>query len=486
MYQSTSRQWPYWLITIAVFIGLPGITLIQDGMFMDAMLYTSVAHNQAIGFGTFWFPQFSTLNLNIEGIHSFHEQPPLAFGIQSVFFRLFGDSMYVERFYVFVTSCLTALLIHFFWRAIFKEKENIRKMSWLPILLWITIPTVFWGAANNVNENTMGIFTLASVLCSYLGLQQSGGRKWLYLILAGINICLATLTKGFPGFFPLGIPFLYWLTTRKISFPKSLVYSLILLAIPAAFYTILFTIPESKESLSIYLFKRAFQRMANVPTTTNRFASLEKLLMDLLPMIGLLLIAFLIGKWKKVQYEWVANKRMVLFLALTGLSASAPLMLTMVQKGFYLIPCFPYFGLAGACLLAPYIFLLQKRITASSSGFKILVMVSVLLLSGAITAVAMMKGKTSRDNDRLHDVYTIGKIIPKNTDVSVTLYTFYEDPEVVCYLVRYFNIYSDLRTGRNLKFLLLNKNEQPDKGMNMSAYRKLDLPLQRYDLYELK
>ena len=29
--------------------------LIQDAMFQDAVLYSGVAHNQSVGFGTFWF-----------------------------------------------------------------------------------------------------------------------------------------------------------------------------------------------------------------------------------------------------------------------------------------------------------------------------------------------------------------------------------------------------------------------------------------------
>ena len=38
---------------------LPG--LVREGMFMDGMLYTVVAHNEARGIGTFWQPRFSQL-----------------------------------------------------------------------------------------------------------------------------------------------------------------------------------------------------------------------------------------------------------------------------------------------------------------------------------------------------------------------------------------------------------------------------------------
>lgn len=161
---SQNKQTPFWLITFSLLIGLTLPTLIQDGMFMDAMLYTSVSHNLSMGIGTFWFPQFSLHNL--AKLSSFHEQPPLVFGIQALFFKLLGDSLYVERFYTLLTMCITALLIHMFWKDIFTN-NNLKKMGWLPILLWISIPVCFWSYSNNMHENTMGIFTLLAVLLMY-------------------------------------------------------------------------------------------------------------------------------------------------------------------------------------------------------------------------------------------------------------------------------------------------------------------------------
>jgi 4-amino-4-deoxy-L-arabinose transferase-like glycosyltransferase len=478
------KQLPFWLITLAVLIGLPGYTLIQDGMFMDAMLYTSVAHNEAQGIGSFWFPRFSKLDLNIPGIHSFHEQPPLVFGIQSVFFRIFGHSMYVERFYVFFTTCITALLIHLLWRNVFKSREDLKKLSWLPIFLWITIPTIFWGASNNVNENTMGIFTLASVLCAFIALQKESGFGLWFWLSSGIFIFLATMSKGFPGFFPLCVPLLYWLVTRKISFKKALICTIILLLIPVLIYGVLFQIEPSRESLSIYLFKRAFQRIAEAPTTSNRFQSLESLFMDLLPAIGLLLIFFIIARWKKVKYYAIADRKSILFFMLLGLAASAPLMLTMVQKAFYLIPCYPFFAIGFAMLMAPFVIHIQARQNPESKGFKIFRGIGILLLIGSVAVAAMMKGKTGRDQDILHDTRILGKMIPHYTTVTITSSAFYIDWELQCYLMRYYNISCDFKPQQPNEYMILDRTEKP--AVDMSLYRKMDLNLERYDLYKLK
>lgn len=477
------KQLPFWLITFAVLIGLPLFTLIQDGMFMDAMLYTSVAHNEANGIGSFWFPQFSKLNLDLPGFNSFHEQPPLVFGIQSLFFRVLGDSMYVERFYVLVTMLVTVWLIWMLWKEVYKNEEQTRKLGWLPLLLWITIPTVFWGCSNNVNENTMGVFTLASVLVSFKLLNRASGNllKW---VLAGVFIFLATLSKGFPGFFPIAVPFIYWLCTRKISFGRAFLYSVLLVAVPLLIYGVLFLIPESKESLSIYLFKRAFQRIAAAPTTDNRFSSLISLFMDLLPQLGLLLIVYGIARAKKVSVSWSGYGKTALFFLVTGLSATAPLMLTMVQKAFYLLPGFPFFAVGIAMIMAPYVNSFITGISATGKGYKIFKGISIFLLCGAIVFVALQKGKTGREKDVLHDVYTIGKIIPPHTAISITQRDFYIDWELQCYLMRYFYISVDFKPATPSTYFILDRSLPTD--FDLSHYKKMELGLQKYDLYKLE
>ena len=194
-----TRQTPFWLLAFSILIVLTLPKLIQDGMFMDAMLYTSVSHNLSLGIGTFWFPQFSVHNL--AGLSSFHEQPPLIFGFQAIFFKILGDSLYVERFYTFLTLCITAFIIQLLWKEIYKNDQKLKRLGWLPIILWITIPVCFWSYSNNMHENSMGIFTLSAVLFIFKSFDTDKAHLKLYLR-AGFFIFLATLSKGLPGFFP--------------------------------------------------------------------------------------------------------------------------------------------------------------------------------------------------------------------------------------------------------------------------------------------
>src|SRR6185503_15671837 len=129
-----SRPLVFWILTIAVINMLIISQLVQDGMFMDGMLYTAVSKNLAEGLGTFWNPHFSkTIN------SSFHEQPPLYFGLLAIFYKVFGTSMYVERLFVFVFYCVTLIYICKFWKKLFIATEEIAKHIWLPVLFYSTI-----------------------------------------------------------------------------------------------------------------------------------------------------------------------------------------------------------------------------------------------------------------------------------------------------------------------------------------------------------
>ena len=54
-----SAPTPFRILTLAAFIGLILPMSIQDGMFLDGLVYATVSHNLANGLGSFWHPNFS-------------------------------------------------------------------------------------------------------------------------------------------------------------------------------------------------------------------------------------------------------------------------------------------------------------------------------------------------------------------------------------------------------------------------------------------
>lgn len=471
-----NKQLPLWLLAISLLIGLIIPVLIQDGMFMDGVLYTSVAKNLANGVGTFWFPKFSTLGIG--GLSNFHEHPPLVFGIQAIFFKILGNSIYTERFYSFFTACLTAFLIHRLWQIINKENESIKRLSWLPVIFWIIIPIAFWSYRHNMQENTMGIFTLLAVIFAVKSI-KSERRTILFLCLSGCMIFLASLSKGVPGFFPITFAGIYWLAHRKISFGKMIGYSFLLLGVPVFIYALLMLYPDAKESLSTYLFKRALHRIDNAHTTDSRFFILSRLLQELLPSLLISLALILIGKRIKIRAQ-LSNeyKKNILLFLLLGIAGSFPLMLTKVQSGVYLVTSLPFFGIFFGLISAPTIAVWMQKIDVKSKLYTILKSSSILLLTASITLSILQIGKTSRDADALKDIYLFGEIIPSNSTVSAPV-SMWNDWGLQTYSIRHYNISYDSYAFH--EYFVIDKN---DPTPVPKEYTKLNLNTLKYNLYK--
>ncbi|MBA3284769.1 MAG: glycosyltransferase family 39 protein, partial [Nitrosopumilus sp.] len=209
-----NKNLPFFILTASVFVFLVLPSLFKEGLFMDGLIYAAISKNLANGLGSFWSPYFTATFLP-----SFHEHPPLAFGLQSIFFDVLGDAFYVEKIYSLFTAIIQGVIIIAIWRSFSGEKY--KETFWLPIFLWITIPLCFWTYSNNMLENTMAMFTTSAILMQLLAFKRSQPHYLLFIISA-VLIFLAFLSKGLPGLFPLAFPFIHWIVLKKLSFSKYL------------------------------------------------------------------------------------------------------------------------------------------------------------------------------------------------------------------------------------------------------------------------
>lgn len=469
------KHLPFRIFTLAIFIGLIVPILVQDGMFMDGVLYTAVAKNQAEGFGSFWYPIFAD-TWNKHGVHTFHEHPPLVFGIQSLFFKILGSSIYVERFYSFLTAIFTAWLIHLNWKTLFQNQIEFIKFSWLPILFWIIIPVCFWSFQNNMQENTMGVFTLASTYFLLKFYLQKSINK--YLFLSGVFIFLASFCKGVPGFFPLAFPFLIWISHRKTTFVNVIHQTSILGFTTFLFYAILMLHEPAKESLSFYFENRLMGRIDSDPTVGNRFYIIGRLFQELLPplILGGLILLFSKLKSKTLHFSEADFKNAFLFF-LIGFAGTLPLLLTMVQKGFYMVHALPYFGIAIALIIVPNLVVFFQNKSIENIYNKTFTIPSSLLLIGVILFSSFQFGKAKRDEDMLHDVYLLKNILPKNAHITIEK-SIHQDWGLKVYLMRN----SDLSTSNIIPYpyFLVEKKKQ---NFSLQGFKKMDYGLKRYDLF---
>lgn len=400
------RPWndPFVLLTAAVFAGLLLPVLVQDGMFMDGLLYATVAHNEANGFGTFWEPRASQLGL--AGLRTFHEHPPLTFGLQALWFRALGSAFWVERAYSLFTALITAGLMAMLWRKLVPKDRPERDLAWWPVLLWIAMPTVHWCYHNNMQENTLGVFTTAAVLLLVLARE---GRTWVPTLAAGLMVFAASMAKGVPGLFPLAAPVTLALAgDRRLL--RALARTLVMLAVVGAAYGLLWTWPEARESLRTYVEARLLHRITEAPTVDSHFRILGDVFFAALGPVLVAALVLLAARRKAPLPARAGGPALAMLL--TASAGVLPLMLTRVQKSFYMAPALPLLALAIALFSAPALSTLLGRIRPDAALSRGIRSFAVAALAGVALASVLLFGRPSRDADMLHDVDRIGALVP--------------------------------------------------------------------------
>lgn len=463
-----TNQKPFYIIVLAIFIGVLSPNLLSDGMFMDGLYYAAISNNLANGIGSFW-DLFFTKTLHPH----FHEHPPLAFGIQSVFFKLFGGNMLVERIYSFCTFIITGFIITRIWNRL--VDVNYQKLAWFPLLLWITVPLVTWSASNNMLENTMMIFTSLSVLFTLKSIEN---KRILNLVLSGIMLFLGVLTKGLVALFPLSLLLWIFIINRTISFKRfisDLIISLSAIVIP--FLLLFIFIPESYESLLEYFNVQIVRSITSIQTTESRFHILQMLFNELSPMI---ILVFLV--WYLTRKNQFINQKLnwaIIFLLL-GLSGVIPIMISMKQRGFYILATFPIFSIALSLFILPRVNYLVEKINYKSKGYEVFKYVSYTLLLITIVSSSLQINKIGRDKEKLGDVYSIIEIVPEGSIISIDP-NLQTDWSLHGYFQRYGNISLESKEPFKHEYILVIKGDE--KGLP-TEYKKKGISLNLYALYE--
>jgi hypothetical protein len=120
-------------------------------------------------------------------------------------------------------------------------------------------------------------------------------------------------------------------------------------------------------------------------------------------------------------------------MLLIGLSGILPLMLTLVQKSFYLAAALPFVALGLGAASAPALASLLER--GGAMAERIARWTGMALCGGALLAATWWYGRPSRDADMLADVEAIARTVPSRTTIGV-------DPDLrnewnlQCYLMR--------------------------------------------------
>lgn len=451
------------LLTGIVLLALLLPPLLREGMFIDGIFYGTIARNLAEGMGSFWQPSFSSTFAATSYAH-----PPLAFGLESLLFRVLGDHFWVERLFSLLMAIASAGALAYLWRLLHPQ---FRQWDWLPVLAWIIVPRVFWSYTHNMLENLVTLWTLLAVAMMVGSLQRNtpvrGGITVSLFLLFGF------LTKGFVAFFPLAVPLGYGLI-MKVPVRKWLqLYGWIGIGLFAAFLFLWFY-PPSNEFFTAYFQKqlvRSFNGEMVIQHSISKGALLVRLLEELIPSFSLAIVCLLIiWRWGTGSKVLRQSPQVSWFCLGVGLAASLPLLVSPKLRDFYLVPAIPFYALAWTSGLVKG---LPELGTFWTQRLRILILIGGLaILSWGISSW----GKPLRDETLLAEVHQLGQQIPAGSTVHLCKEWEWEW-SLRYYLTRYYHISQDTRQLGAYPFAITDQACPPppgpfeEEGLGLETFR---------------
>lgn len=444
---------------------------LSDGMFMDGTIYAVLSRNLAIGTGAFWHPHFSNTLFPV-----FMEHPPLAFGLQGLFYMIFGDNRFVERFYSLLTVFVTAYIIVLIWRQISKKNTG----GWLPLLFWVLMPTVSWASVNNMLENTLVIFLCLSV---YFYLKSLAKNRILLVCISGLMLSLGFLTKGFVAFAPLSFPFFIWLFLRENKFWSMVTDTFLMLFSSIVPIAILFILPQSGEYLKTYI-GMAFSKISEGETSDSRFYILRRLGMELLPSAGIIIVLMFFN-WKgKRSFKNLKSGLLPGFAFFClGLSGVLPILLTMDQSAYFLLTSFPFFAVSLALFLNPLVGNLISGVKENSKWPVFLKYFGIISLSASLILSVYFAGDINRNKNMILDMREITGQLKENSTVNI-LPEMKEDWSLYTYYERYKMVSLDPDLKNKHEFILINTALYSDTLER--EFEKVNVNTTQYELFRRK
>lgn len=446
-------------------------------MFFDGTIYASIAQNMALGKGSFWHLYYTEQFLN-----PFYEHPPLAMWLQSIAFRIFGSSWRVE----FIWGAICGLITLVFIKKTYEEFDTpagAKNVSWWPILLFISIPTVTWTFANNLLENTMIVFTTGAVYYAIKALKENIQlRIYGYSAISGFLIFAGLMTKGLPALFPLAVPFIWMIFNLKeegqakksslMCFARMLLYMFF-----AAAIVNVFSGGELLKFFGTYMNEQVMKSVSGQREGIKHFYLFNRFVGEIIVPIFIAGVIYLAIKIKKIHVEKLAgNNRTALMFLFIALSASLPMFFIPKQRIWYLFPSFVFYAMA----VAKY----SEHLIAKIKTPAILKYVSIVLFLAGLTTLIFFGGLNfKRNNDLYKDVISQKELIPSRAVIYACPTELAKEWEVNAFIQRFClaSLTDDQKRSTGLTLIDKTKKE----GCNIPKDRILiNKNPARYELYK--
>jgi hypothetical protein len=466
---------PIHLLLFSLILALIVRRSVQDGMFMDGVMYAALANNLANGIGSFWAPSFSAYMFP-----EFYEHPPLQFGLQALLFKAFGDHFAVERVYGLGIVLLTALLMIFIWRKTFQHNRNFQNCWPLPICVWLLNEDMILSYTGNMLECTMSLFCLGAIVMIWKAF-QSPKNNAVWFFLATISTLCALLVKGIPGLYIWSFPLLYAYFFSEISIKKAAFYTFLWVTASVLLLVLLLQYPPAAQNLSQYFEQQIWAALSgNRPENkaAHRLYMLQRMLETHSHWIILTALLGYFGYFRRHKNWELGWKTPTAFFVCLGLAALIPICISPKQAPHYIVPALPWLALAIAAPLAVWFYPICLSNHRNAWGL------STLTLLGGLYWVGMSWGKTlRRDQALLSDIQSLSSVVPARSTIS---FRGEYDMSQHSFLMRYPGISLDCNSKETAHpFLLTDKSWQLPDSVQVNL-EKVPIRLIKYDLYRTR
>jgi 4-amino-4-deoxy-L-arabinose transferase-like glycosyltransferase len=352
-------------LALTLLAGLYLPKLLTIGTFTDGPVYSILARNLALGYGSPWALRYGEADsFWIAGVRgdAFYDHPPLMMWAESLFFRVFGDPWWVEELFSGLVTLVVLGLVGRVWRVLHPEPAA-RAFGWLAVLAVGSVPLVNFCLSSNYLDGFLLIWILLAFepLVRALRDGQRSGYLW-----AGGAIFLGFLTKGPFCLFLLGIPLGYALAYRpEVRWYRALGQTLVLTGIVAGLLGLLLLHPPARDFFGRYLDQQLLTALrgnrpdqGDVATTQlGRLFVVVQLLRNLarLALVGGLGWLLVRGRLGRIPALPPTARRLIGWLALIGLGGLLPILISPKQNPQYIVPSAPFFALAIVVWMAAYL-----------------------------------------------------------------------------------------------------------------------------------
>lgn len=445
------------------------LTLGKNG---DGVQYAAVARNLSDGWGMFWSPYLSETVFRVH-----HEHPPLVYWIQSLFFRVLGDGLYVEGIYGFVIGGFILWGLVLLWQSVNRDFGATTVGSWWPILLLSSLPVMSYIVQSNRLVITFVVFAVFATWLSYQSL--TSGRGWvLYALLSGILIYLGGLAKGPVALFTLAVPVISWFILG-VSLSRALWSTMsALMACAALCVGTAYMYPESIVFWKGFWHAQIMASLSSTRAPSSYFHYYQRWIGEMaVPFAVIGGLIYLTG----TRVREMRFNRPAWFFLCIALVGTLPFLISQRQQFRYILHSLPFFVLSLAYWTAPLAVNVEECVLKTRQLRLALTNIAGLCILIALVAMFFLKGSVRKREVFFQDLYHRNDIkLPERIMVSVYPEIMIYEDLLVTDMQRYYKVSVTSQTGHD--YLLVDKNSDYKVP---SDYRKVHVtPTVKYVLYK--